>query len=733
MPRTRGDGIIRVRMKPVENLAARISRWAFSVVALAAIFSLPGCGGGSGGGGSALVTGVTISPAAASAQINTTIDITAVVTLSNSTSTTNTAVTWQVNGIGGGNSTFGTIVASTSDPQVGEYTAPAVVPTNNNGQVTITAVAPQNPSDPTDTNTVTSNNSIITVGIGTGLAVQPSIATVPAGGTFQFSAYLNNVADPNATWTVTSTNGGDIGTINSITGLYSAPSYPPPGAKITVTATDPVAAAPATSTATIVYSDASLSGPFSFSYTGNDESGFATVAGSYVSDGMGHIVSGVEDVDSFTTGGWVEYQITGTYKVGPDGRASAVINTGSVGAATWQFALTTNQHALLIRFDRNFTGSGTIDQQNLDDLTSSLSSVDGPYIFGVAGSDPAFHPMAVAGKFSSNGSGGIPLANTVLDLNDNGVVTTSDTTLQGSYAFDSTEPGTGRGTITLTSASTGTLKYAFYIIDGTHLHLVEMDDVNYLGGDVLIGAAPGSLAAANYVFTAGGTSSAGAYASGGVFAAGASNAISGGVFDSNSAGTVTTKTSLGTCTYTVNSGTGRIDLRLYLGSGACPAGPGSTISEFAVYPTAQTPSSAIMLELDSNAVATGLAYQQQVLTEPGAGGFALNIAGQGMFHDAPASYQQDVEGQATIDSSVVTSGNLDINNFNAGFQTDPIDTTTSSIAAPDSTYGRGTAVLVASNPNVSYNLAYYVIDDNTALLFDSDTTRILVGKIARQF
>jgi hypothetical protein len=733
MPRMAGDGIIKVRMKPAESMNTRISPVAFLVFAVAAILSLPACGGGSGSGGSVLVKAVNITPTAATVQINTAFDITANVTLTNSSTTTNTAVTWQVNGVGGGSASLGTIVSSTSDPQVGVYTAPAVVPTDNDGQVTITAVAPQNPSDSTDTNTVTSNSAIITVGIGEGLAVQPTIATVPAGGTFQFSAFLNSVADPNATWTVTSTNGGNIGSINPITGLYTAPAYPPPGAKLTITATDPATTTPATATATIVYSDASLSGPFAFSYTGNDESGFATVAGSFVADGSGHIVSGVEDIDSFTTGGWVEYQLTGTYKVGPDGRASAVLNTGSVGAATWQFALTTNQHALMIRFDRNFTGSGTMDQQDLDDLSSSLLLVDGPYVFGVSGSDPAFHPMAIAGKFTSNGSGSIPMANTVLDLNDNGTVTASDTSLHGSYAFDPTEPDTGRGTITLTGTSTGSLEYAFYIIDSTHLHLVEIDDVNYLAGDMLIGAAPGSLATANYVFTTGGTSPTGAYGSGGVFAAGASNAISGGVFDSNNAGTVTLKTALGTCTYTVDSGTGRIDLRLFLGSGACPAGPGSTISEFAVYPTAQTPSSAIMLELDSSAVSTGLAYEQQVLTEPGAGGFALNIAGQGTFHNAPASYQQDVEGQLTFTSTVITGGNLDINNFNAGFQTDPIDTTTSSITAPDSTTGRGTAVLVATNPNVSYNLVYYIIDDNTALLLDSDATRILVGKFARQY
>jgi hypothetical protein len=139
-----------------------------------------------------------------------------------------------------------------------------------------------------------------------------------------------------------------------------------------------------------------------------------------------------------------------------------------------------------------------------------------------------------------------------------------------------------------------------------------------------------------------------------------------------------------------------------------------------------------MLELDSTAVATGSAYLQKVVTEPASGSFALNLAGQGIFHDEPGSYQQDVEGQVTLDSSHVSSGNLDINDFNAGIQTDPISTTSSSVSAPGPN-GRGTAVLVATNPDVSYNLVYYVIDDNTALLFDSDTNRVLIGTIARQF
>jgi hypothetical protein len=152
---------------------------------------------------------------------------------------------------------------------------------------------------------------VVTVGAGTGLAITPTTTTVPAGGSHQFAAILNSVADPNATWTISSSKGGDIGSIDPTTGLYKAPSFPPPGATITVTATD--GAVTASGTATIVYSDASLKGPFAFSYSGDNSSGYLAVAGSFVADGNGTVVSGVEDIDSFSTGVSGPLAVNGTY------------------------------------------------------------------------------------------------------------------------------------------------------------------------------------------------------------------------------------------------------------------------------------------------------------------------------------------------------------------------------------------------------------------------------------
>lgn len=717
-------------------------------VALAGLLGISSCGGTAVG----TVTSVTISPAAATVQINEQAEFTAQVAVaSSSTSTTTTIVTWYVNGVAGGNASTGTIGTSTLDALVGVYTAPSVVPNINSGQVNITATTPQIPGSTTNTNLITSNTAIATIGIGSGLSVNPTTATVFAGQTFQFSAILNNVVDSAVTWSVSSTAGGNIGTINPGTGFYTAPPSPPPGGEVTITAKNGTATA--TSVATILFSDASLTGPFTFSYSGNDDAGFVAVAGSFLADGQGHIVSGVEDSDSFSTGVAKQVPITGTYVVGPDGRTTVKVSVGSGSGAgqgtaqTWQLAMANFQHGEMTRFDAENTGSGTVDQQNLNGLTTALTTLSGPYVFKAAGADAEFFPQGMAGKFSANGAGSITGGSPILDVNNSsnpaGHVSTEDRSLAGTYTMDATFPGSGRGTLTLTSTTTGPVQYAFYIVDttaseqSTQLHIVEIDSNNYLAGDVY--AAPtgssfnaASLASGNYPFTVGGTSPTGAYAAGGVFVSSGSGGTS-GVIDSNDAGTVTSDTTLGTCTYTVDPTSGRIDLRLSTASGTCAAGPSTTTQEFAMYQSAQGP--AVMLELDATAISTGSAFAQSSTIPTGlTGSFAFALAGQGIFHDAPAKFQQNLSGQLTLNGLASVAGTIDINNFSAVFPGDPIFVTNTKItAAPDATSGRGTAVIQAMNPNVTYNVTFYTISADTILLFDSDTTHVLIGTINLQF
>ncbi len=112
------------------------SRLPHSHSALAAAFGLvaflTGCGSGGMGTQQSQQPSVTVS-GSSQVRLGTTATYSAAVS-----NLTNTAVTWQVNGVAGGNSTYGTINSS------GVYTPPASIPTANT--ITVTAVSVASPS-----------------------------------------------------------------------------------------------------------------------------------------------------------------------------------------------------------------------------------------------------------------------------------------------------------------------------------------------------------------------------------------------------------------------------------------------------------------------------------------------------------------------------------------------------------------------------------------------------------
>ena len=132
----------------------------------------------------------------------------------------NTAVTWQVNGIAGGNPTVGTILSS------GLYIAPAVIPSPATVTVIATAVA-----DPTRSGSATATIAYVTV------AVMPSTATVMARTTQPFVASVMNTSNSGVTWFVNGIAGGNatVGTISS-SGVYTAPATVPSPSIVTVVA-----------------------------------------------------------------------------------------------------------------------------------------------------------------------------------------------------------------------------------------------------------------------------------------------------------------------------------------------------------------------------------------------------------------------------------------------------------------------------------------------------------------
>lgn len=599
--------------------------------------------------------------------------------------TTNTLVNWTA--MGGGSFNGSTFTAPTTP-----------------GQVMVTATSQAD----------TSKSATVTVTVRTQpVTVSPAATAVLAGGKQTFASSLAGIA-----WSVVAPLGGNPGQIDQ-NGNFTAPPAPPPGGIVAVKA-DAGVVGSGVANVTILYSAATLlpNQPYSFSYTGDDSSGgFFAVAGTITFDGNGNVLSGEEDENS--KAGIVTNQImSGTYQVGPDGRSLVMVTT-KAGTVTWQITLVSSQHALLVRFDTTATGSGTLDAQN--PVEFSISSVVNSYAIGLSGVDSGGFPYSVAGNVFADGNG--DFRSGILDANDAGKITQADESLTGLIdvlSFDST---TGRGQLTLTSTPTGTLSFAFYIVDQTHLKLVEMDKTPVLAGDFF--SAPNSVTLASltakttFAFSVSGTVTGGAYGAAGAFTSNGTGNITAGSQDLNAAGKIFSETlTTAGSTYSITpAGTNRILLIL---------AHGNNVFNFGVYLTSL--GTFEMIELDTNVVsASGRGFQQSSTATP-QGNYALNLTGVSGTSNGSA---EDINGAIAISGNSTINGLLDINN--AGTLITNILLSGSTIDAT-TTFGRGTLILQSGQPNPStFNMAYYVVDSQTVVLVEIDGQRVLTGVAPRQF
>jgi hypothetical protein len=176
--------------------------------------------------GQAAQNGVTVSvsPSSANVTVNTKQQFTATVSGSS-----NQAVTWDVNGMVGGNGTAGFI-----DSVSGLYTAPAAPPS----PATVTVHASSSAVTP-----VAVGSASVTVVNAppppppVGISISPTSASVRVKATKQFTVAVTNTTNTSVTWKVNGVNGGNatFGTVSS-SGLYKAPNNVPSSAKVSVTA-----------------------------------------------------------------------------------------------------------------------------------------------------------------------------------------------------------------------------------------------------------------------------------------------------------------------------------------------------------------------------------------------------------------------------------------------------------------------------------------------------------------
>jgi hypothetical protein len=204
--------------------------------ALLAAISTLGCSTGTVGPAASPAPPPTISVSVTSPSSN--IFLGASVALAPSvTGTTNTAVTWSVNQVSGGNAIVGTITAN------GIYTAPAILPQPSSATITATSVAD-----------ASANGSVtLTIADGFTLAVSgPASVNSGASATFQAAFAPAAGSNPNfgVTWSVSgpgctgATCGlivpSNSGSTESPAATYTAPTIAPSPNSVIVTAT-PVA------------------------------------------------------------------------------------------------------------------------------------------------------------------------------------------------------------------------------------------------------------------------------------------------------------------------------------------------------------------------------------------------------------------------------------------------------------------------------------------------------------
>ena len=137
----------------------------------------------------------------------------------------NVSVTWEVNGVAGGDATVGSISAA------GLYQAPATAPSS---AITVAAIS--------DANGTTSASAQVMIAASGAGAI--SVSTTPAGVTVvytshtqTFAAAVTGESNTSVTWEVNGVAGGSstVGTIDD-TGLYTAPSTLPTQPLVIITA-----------------------------------------------------------------------------------------------------------------------------------------------------------------------------------------------------------------------------------------------------------------------------------------------------------------------------------------------------------------------------------------------------------------------------------------------------------------------------------------------------------------
>jgi hypothetical protein len=461
------------------------------------------------------------------------------------------------------------------------------------------------------------------------------------------------------------------------------------------------------------FTDANLNGTYVISISGSDINGsgsFFAIVGTITADGNGHITAGTVDINDVGLGGvFLAQSLTAsTYNITPDGRGTGTLAT-PIGNFGLDFVLTSSSHGLIIRFGATGSGSGTLDLQG-SATQSSLTSL----AFSLNGADSSLNFLGSVGAFTLNSSGTITSG--IQDFNDNGV-SAGQTSLALAGSLVLAASGTS-GTAQL-NTSFGSLAFDVWVIDSTHLKLIETDTT--AGAAALSGDAftqQTTFSAGQLVYTLGGSDSGGLpLVAGGFVMTDASGALTNGLEDYNDAGTTNTQQGFtGLCS---TFAAGRCNMVL---TGFSNGSLNTFV--FAAYPSS---GGILLLEIDSLGLLQGAAYNQTATSFAATQGYGLNLSGANFDFNANSWFEVDDIAQFNATASVSNNmtGFLDENDIGLQLLTAQL---TGTFTADTPATGRGAINVPSINTFIgTLNLEYYVVNPSTVIFIEGDGNQVGVG------
>jgi len=213
------------------------------------------------------------------------------------------------------------------------------------------------------------------------------------------------------------------------------------------------------------FTTAGLSGGYAFDFSGVDPNGFPdSIVGRFVSSGNGTFSSGLLDENDNAVASGAAPFASGNYQMdatnGPTSGRGVVTFIANGITFNYIFYIVNGSRVRMMETGSNALTVGDAIAQT--SVPSTNTNFNGNFAFLLAGTGTS-GPITRIGRLTADGNGG--LGSIAADTNDAGTTAKvpSGNLSATTYAIDTNNAGTGRGTLTFTDSKLGTFQFVFYL------------------------------------------------------------------------------------------------------------------------------------------------------------------------------------------------------------------------------------------------------------------------------